>query len=160
MKLFIRHFKEGLPAVKRIFLFLLVALAGATSLADTAGAQGDISIQIDRHARLTPDGSVVFTVRVACGPLPGTEDFREGLAGASQEKTGAEAEGGLSPDIVCDGVERVYTAGVSRITDASFKRGPAVATAAVIACNTVADEQVCVQGSAQRRIIISGRVAD
>jgi hypothetical protein len=65
----------------------------------------------------------------------------------------------LSPDVSCDGVERVYTAGVSLITEQQFKRGPAIARATVIACNTVGDEQVCVQGSAVRRLIVSGRPA-
>ena len=126
-------------------------------LASTAKAQSEISIQIDRRAVPTSDGSITFRVRISCGPLPGTEDFREGLAGAGQRKTEAGAEGGLSPDVVCDGVERVYTAGISVITDAVFKRGPAVAFVAVIACNVVGDNQVCVEGSAQRRIIVSGR---
>jgi hypothetical protein len=125
--------------------------------AGSAEAQGSISIEVDKHARLTSDGSVTFAVRVACGPLPGTEDFREGLAGAGQAKTGAGAEGGLSPDVVCDGVERLYTAGVSVITDAVFKRGPATAFVGVIACNTVGDGQVCVQGSARTRIVVAGR---
>ena len=138
-------------------LVLVLFLAAAMGVAGSAEAQGDVSIQIDKHARLTSEGGVTFTATVACGPLPGTEDFREGLAGAGQEKTGAGAEGGLSPDVVCDGVERVYTAGISVITDAVFKRGPAVAFVSVIACNVVGDEQVCVQASAQRRIVISGR---
>ncbi len=126
------------------------------SLTGGAGAEDGISIEINKHARLTADGSVTYTVRVTCGPLPGTLDFTEGLAGAGQAKTGAGAEGGLSPDIVCDGVERVYTAGISVITDAVFTRGPATAFVGVIACSTVGDQQVCVQASAQRRIIISG----
>jgi hypothetical protein len=130
-------------------LVLLAAFAGA------ARAQGDVSIEIDKHAQLTGDGGVIFTVRVTCGPLPGSEDFREGFAGAAQAKTGAEGEGGLSPDIVCDGVEREYTAGLSSFTEAAFKRGPASANVAVIACNVVDDEQVCVNGSAHRRIVIS-----
>jgi hypothetical protein len=138
-----------------VFWLLLVAMASAAP----ARAQGDVSIRIEKHASLTPDGSIVFQVHVACGPLPGTEDFREGLAGAVQEKTGASAEGGLSPDVVCDGIERAYTAGVSLITDAEFKRGPARANATVIACNTVGDGQVCVDDSAARRVIVSGPVA-
>jgi hypothetical protein len=144
---------------KRTGLLLFVLLTGLAGVPGPAQAQGDVSIQIDKHAQLTSDGSVVFTVRVACGPLPGTEDFREGRAGAGQEKTGAAAEGGLSPDIVCDGVERVYTAGVSLITDAEFKRGPARAIASVHACNVVGDEQVCVDEAEAGRIIISGRQA-
>jgi hypothetical protein len=147
---------KGSALLGRVLL-VLVLLSGAMCLAATAKAQNEISIQIDRHAAPTSDGSITFTARIACGPLPGTEDFREGLAGAGQQRTGAEAEGGLSPDIACDGVERVYTAGISVITDAAFKRGPAVASVAVIACNVLGDQQVCVQASAQRRIIVSGR---
>lgn len=150
--------RKGWVLVGRVLILTLVLLAGAMSVAATAKSQSKISIEIDRHAVLTSDGSVTFTVRVACGPLPGSEDFREGLAGAVQRKTGAGAEGGLSPDIVCDGAERVYAAGISVITDTVFKRGPAVARVSVIACNVVGEEQVCVQASAQRRIIISGRV--
>jgi hypothetical protein len=141
----------------RIASLLVLVAVSAAGFAGTAQAQGDISIEIDKHARLTPDGGVIFTVTITCGPLPGTEDFREGLAGASQEKTGAEAEGGLSPDVVCDGVERVYTAGISTITDAVFRRGPADARVAVTACNVVGDDQVCVHASAVRRIVITGR---
>jgi hypothetical protein len=135
---------------------VLIVVAVATALPGTARAQGLVSIWIEKHARLTADGGVIFRVHVSCGPLPGTEDFREGFAGAGQPRIGAEGEGGLSPDIVCDGVERVYTAGLSTITDAVFVRGPASANAAVIACNTVGDQQVCVAASVQRRIIISG----
>ena len=145
-------------ATKRALFSFILLLAGAMSVPGTAQAQGDISIQIEKHARLTSDGGVIFTARIACGPLPGTEDFREGLAGAFQEKTGAAAEGGLSPDVVCDGVERVYTAGISPITEEIFARGPAGAGVSVIACNVVGDEQVCISASAERRIIISGRL--
>ena len=143
----------------RALLFVLVSFTAAMTVPSPAQAQGEVSIRIGKHARLTSDGSVVFTAWVACGPLPGTEDFREGHAGAGQAKTGAGAEGGLSPDIVCDGVERAYTAAPSLITEAEFARGPARGNAAVIACNTVGDDQVCVQASAQRRIIVSGRAA-
>ena len=145
-----------MPAKRALLLFVL--LVAAAALPGTARAQGEISISIsiEKHARLTADGGVIFRVHVTCGPLPGTEDFREGFAGAEQARTGAEAEGGLSPDVVCDGVERVHTAALSRITDAAFRRGPADASAAVIACNTVGDDQVCAQAGAQRRIIISG----
>lgn len=122
-------------------------------------AQDAITVSIERHARPTSDGGVVFEVRVACGPLPGSPDVRQGFAGAAQARTGAEAEGGLSPDVICDGVERVYIADLSPITEASFARGPADANASVIACNVVDEEQVCVQGSAQRRIIIAGRAS-
>ena len=142
---------------KRTVLFLLLAITGVLLFPGAAHAQ-EVSISIDRHARLTADGSIAFTVRVSC-ELPGTVDFREGLAGATQPKTGAAAEGGLSPDVVCDGVERIYTAGVSLITEHEFNRGPALARATVIACNIVGEEQVCAQASAERRVIVSGRAA-
>jgi hypothetical protein len=135
-------------------LFSLLVLLSVAALPGVAHAQNELSISIERHARLTDDGGIVFRVHVTCGPLPGSEDFREGLAGASQPWTGAEAEGGLSPDVICDGVERIYTAAFSSFTEAEFKRGPARASARVIACNTVGDDQVCVQGAAQRRVII------
>lgn len=134
-----------------------VAGSGVAIEAAPAAAADTVSISIEKHARLSSDGSPIFFVRVTCGPLPGSPDFREGFAGARQKKTGAEAEGGLSPDLVCDGVERVYTAGVSVITDERFRRGPARASASVIACNVVGDEQVCESDSAERRIIIRGR---
>jgi len=133
-------------------LFLVVGIPHAL-------AQDGISIRIEKHARLTAGGGIEFTVHVTCGPLPGTPDFREGHAGATQARTGAAAEGGLSPDVVCDGVERIYTAQVSPITEAVFKRGPAVARASVIACNTVGDKQVCIQATAERRVIIRGPLA-
>ena len=137
-------------------VFLVGVIAATMALPGMAGAHEQVSLRIEKHARLTADGGVIFRVRVSCGPLPGTEDFREGLAGAGQPRTGAGAEGGLSPDIVCDGVERVYTAALSTITDAVFRRGPADANATVIACNNIGDQQVCVTASTQRRIVISG----
>ena len=142
--------------VKRTFFVVLIASIGVTA---TSFAQAqEVSISIERRARPASDGSITFKVHVSC-ELPGNEDFREGLAGATQPKTGAAAEGGLSPDVVCDGVERVYTAGVSLISEEEFTRGPAIARATVIACNTVGDQQVCVQKSAERRVIVSGRTA-
>ena len=141
----------------RLVLLCLAGLIGVIAAPGAAQAQDEITIQIAKHARLTSDGSVTFTVKVTCGPLPGTEDFREGLAGAGQTKTGAGAEGGLSPNIVCDGVERVYTAGVSLITEAEFARGPARARVTVSVCNIVGEDQMCAHESAERRIIISSR---
>ena len=135
----------------------LMVLAAVIPFSGAARAQEDISIRIDKHAQLSSGGGIVFTVHVVCGPLPGVEDFREGFAGAVQQKTGAEAEGELSPSVLCDGVERVYTGAISPITDAVFVRGPAGATAAVIACNIVGDQQICIQSAAHRRVIISGR---
>ena len=145
--------------MKRPLVLLLISVTGAMTVPAAAQAQGEISIRIAKHAQLTSDGSVVFTVWIACGPLPGTEDFREAHAGAGQAKTRAGAEGGLSPSIICDGVERAYTAAPSLITENEFARGPARGNAAVFACNIVGDDQVCVEASAQRRIIVSGRVA-
>jgi hypothetical protein len=144
----------------RALLLVLVLLAGALGVSQTASAEGEISIEIDKHARLTPDGSVIFTVRVTCGPLAGSEDFREALVGAAQAKTGAGGEGGLSPGIVCDGVERAYTAGVAgHQPDAVFKRGPARAFVGVTACNIVGDDQVCAHALVRHQIVIAGRLA-
>jgi hypothetical protein len=145
--------------LRRMGTVALLMTTGALTISGAAVAQDDLSIWIEKHARLTANGSVVFVVHVECGPLPGTEDFREGLAFAIQPKTGAAAEGGLSPDIVCDGLDHVYVAGVSLDTDAQFTRGPAIAIATVFACNVVADQQVCVHASVESRIVISGRIA-
>jgi hypothetical protein len=142
--------------IRRAVVLLLVPLVLVVGVPGALGAQDAISIRIDKHARLTAGDGIAFQVHVRCGPLPGTEDFREGLAGASQARTGAEAEGGLSPEVVCDGVAQSYTAELSPITEAVFRPGPAVARASVIACNTVGDEQVCIQATAQRRVIIRG----
>jgi hypothetical protein len=150
--------REATMRARRITNVILIVVAGTVAMPGTAQAQDDVSIRIEKHARLTSDGGVRFRVHLSCGPLPGTEDFREGFAGAGQAKTEAEAEGALSPDIVCDGVERVYTAGLSPITESEFVRGPAGAGVSVIACNVVGDDQVCIAASTQRRIIISGRL--
>jgi hypothetical protein len=142
---------------KRLFQFLMLSVsAGAMLLPGTARAQGEISISIDKHARLTSNGGVVFTVHMTCGPLPGTPDFTEALTSAGQEKRGATAEGGLSPDIVCDGVGRVYTASLSPLTDDVFVRGPAGARVSVTACSLIGDEQFCLTTTAERRIIVAG----
>jgi hypothetical protein len=100
---------------------------------------------------------LVFQVHVVCGPLPGVPDFTEAFAGAVQARTGAGAEGGIDGTVVCDGVERVHSASLFfSITDNAFKRGPAVASAAVIACNVVGDDQVCIDGAAHERVVIAG----
>ena len=142
-------------SVNRTVVFVLLALTGVLLLPGTAQAP-EISISIERRAQLTSDGSITFKVHVSC-ELPGTPDVREGLAGAGQPRTGAAAEGGLSPTVICDGVERVYTAGISVITEELFRRGPAIAHTTVFACNTVGEEQICVQESARRRVIVSKR---
>ena len=144
----------------RTALVVLGIFAGAPPAAQAQPVAGEpaLTIRIEKHAQLSSDGSPTFRVHVTCGPLPGSYDFREGHAGAGQARTGASAEGGLSPDIECDGTHRSYTAGLSLITDDRFRPGPAVATAAVIACNVVGDDQVCIQGSARRTVIIQGPV--
>ena len=142
--------------IRRAFVLFLVPVVLVIALAGTVRAQDGISIRIDKHARLATGSAIAFRVHVTCGPLPGTEDFREGLASAGQARTGAEAEGGLSPDVTCDGVARIYTAELSPLTDAVFRPGPAAARASVIACNTVGDDQVCIQATEERRVIITG----
>jgi hypothetical protein len=135
----------------------LVARAGIMALPAIALAQDDdISISIAKHAQLTSDGAVIIRIHIACDPLPGTEDFQEALAGARQARTGAGAEGGIDGTVVCDGISHTYTARLSPFTDALFKRGPADANVSVLICNLVGDEQVCVDGATERRIIIRG----
>jgi hypothetical protein len=136
---------------------LLPMLVAVMLWPSTAQAQEEVSVSIAREARLGSDGAVIITVRITCGPLPGTEDFREAHAGAGQPKTGAAAEGGVDGTVVCDGTERVHTARMFPHTDEAFRRGPARATVTVFACNIVGDDQVCVEGSDQRRIVIRGR---
>ena len=123
-----------------------------------AQSSGGIALSIEKHARLTTGGAVVIAIQVACGPFPGFEEFQEAGAGAAQLRTGAEAEGGIDGTVVCDGVQRTHTARVSPFTDATFRHGPANATAQLFVCTIVADEQMCFGGSAGRRVVIRGRV--
>jgi hypothetical protein len=116
----------------------------------------DISISIAKHAQLTADGTIIIRIHIACDPLPGTEDFQEALASAGQARTDAEAEGRIDGTVVCDGISHTHTARLSPITDAVFKRGPAGASASLFICNLVGDEQVCIHGATERRIIIRG----
>jgi hypothetical protein len=118
----------------------------------------NIAISIEKHAQLTFDGAVIIMIQIACDPLPGTPDFQEALAGAEQTRTGAEAEGGIDGTVVCDSIPHTYTARLSPFTDAVFKRGPADASASLLICNVVGDEQVCVDGATERRIIIRGHL--
>jgi hypothetical protein len=134
----------------------LVALASIMVLPAIILAQDNISISIEKHAQLTSDGAVIIMIQIACDPLPGTPDFQEALAGAGQPRTGAEAEGGIDGTVVCDGISRTYTARLSPFTDAVFKRGPADASASLLICNVVGDEQVCADGATEGRIIIRG----
>lgn len=142
-------------ALKRLRAIALSSIVVFAALPAYAQTEPSLTLTIDRFATLTGDGSIEFTVRVTCS-LPGMEDVREGLAGATQPRTGAAAEGGLSPGISCDGETRTYTAGISLITESRFARGPAIARATVFACNVVDDQQVCVQESVQRRVIVRG----
>jgi hypothetical protein len=146
-----------LALLRRFRAAAFVALAGITALPAIVIAQGDnISISIEKHGQLTSDGAVIIMIQIACDPLPGTEDFQEALAGAGQPKTGAGAEGGIDGTVVCDGIPRTYTARLSPFTDVVFKRGPADASASLLICNLVGDEQVCADGATERRIIIRG----
>ena len=147
-----------LGLLRRFRAATLVALAGIMALPAIALAQDDVSISIEKHAQLTSDGAVIITIQIACDRLPGTPDFQEALAGAGQTRTGAEAEGGIDGTVVCDGIPHTYTARLSPFTDAVFKRGPADANVSVLICNLVGDEQVCVDGATERRIIIRGHL--
>jgi hypothetical protein len=138
----------------RTVLVVATALAATATLPSPAHAEPTVTMWIEKNAYQIPGGGVRFVVHVTCGPLPGSPDFREGFAGASQFKTKAEAEGGLSPDVTCDGGREVYTAALSAFTDEGFARGFGRANATVIACNSVGDQQVCVQGSSARQIYI------
>lgn len=135
----------------------IVALGTMVLATPTAHAQDSIDIRIDQHARLTADGGVVLSISIKCGPLPGVEEFQEGFAGASQARTGAEAEGGIDGTVVCDGVRRRHTARLSSFTDERFRRGPARANATLFVCQLVGDDQMCFSDSAQRRIVIARR---
>jgi hypothetical protein len=118
--------------------------------------EAGISLAIEKHARLTEQGAVVITVHIVCGPFAGVEDFQEALAGAGQEKAGAEAESGIDGTVVCDGTKRTHTAHLSSFTEVVFRRGPAGANVSLFVCTLVGDEQICFQGSTQRRVVISG----
>jgi hypothetical protein len=138
---------------------LALAALIALVLPGDAQAQGDVSISINKHARLASDGAIIIEAHIACDPLQGVEDFQEVLAGAAQQKTGAEAEGGVDGLVICDGVGRTHTARLSPFTDEAFRRGPANASVSLLVCNVLGDDQICLQGAAQRRIIIRGSVA-
>ena len=118
----------------------------------------DISVAIAKHADLTSGGAVVIRVHIACDPPPGTEEFQEAFAGAGQARNGVDGESGIDGMIVCDGFAHTHTAHISPITEAQFKRGPANASVSVFICNVVGDQQLCISGAAQRRIIVRGRL--
>ena len=133
-----------------------IAALFALALSSPTHAQAGISLAIEKHAALTEQRALVIRVHIACGPFDGTEEFQESVAGAFQETTGAEAEGGIDGMVVCDGVERTHTAHVSSFTDAVFRRGRAGAGVSLFVCMLVEDEQMCFRGSAQRRVVIRG----
>jgi len=139
--------------VRKFAAALGLVLVAVVFTPATAHAEGEITIRIAKHATLTPSGQLVFTAFVRCGPLPGVEDFIEGFAGAGQERTGAWSESGLDGTVVCDGVERAHTAHLVAF-EGSWKRGPAGASATVITCRLVGDDQVCFNASAARRVIV------
>ena len=148
-----------LPSSLGRFRGACVALSSLLVLPAVAFAQDDdISIAIAKHADLTADGAIIIRVHIACDPLPGMEEFQEAHAGAGQPRTGAGAEAGLDGTVVCDGIAHTHTAHLFPITEAVFERGPARATASLFICNLVEDEQLCVDGATQRRIIIRGPV--
>lgn len=142
---------QHLPRRFRALAFVVVALPVIA-----LGQDDDISVAISKHADLTSDGAVTIRVHIACDPPPGTEDFQEAFAGASQARTGAEGESGIDGMVVCDGLAHTHTARISPFTEAIFKRGPAGANVSVFICNLIGDEQLCISGTAQRRIIVRG----
>ena len=133
-----------------------LVLAAVLLVPPPAHAEDEITIRIDRLARLTPDGQLVFTAHVRCGPLPGVEDFTEAFTGAGQERTGAWSESGLDGAVVCDGVERTHTGSLFAI-EGAWKRGPAGVNVSVITCRLVGDDQACFNASAARGVIVRGR---
>lgn len=134
----------------------LLTLAAPMVVQAPASAADEITVSIAKHARLTPGGGVVIRVQVTCPQLPGSQDFQEAHAGASQDSTGAWSESGLDGTIVCDGLPHVHTAHFTSFAENPFKAGPASANASVIVCHTADEVQVCATGSSARRIVIRG----
>jgi hypothetical protein len=114
-----------------------------------------IVLAIEKHAVLTEQGVAIIRIHIACGPFEGVEEFQQGFAGGSQERTGASSETGIDGMVVCDGVERIHTARLTPF-DGVFTHGPANATASLNLCMLVGDEQTCFRGSTSRRVIIVG----
>lgn len=134
------------------FLTAPLLLTVATATAQVPG----VAVAIDRHAVLTKQGTLVFQVRIACGPVAGFEEFQEAIAGGGQARTGAEAEGGISGTVVCDGVERAHTAHLSPFTDEVFRHGPAGVGVSFFICMIEGDEQACYHGAASRAVVLRG----
>lgn len=142
--------------LQKFIVALGLLLAAVLLAAPPAHAADEITIRIDKHARLTPDGQLVFTAHIRCGPLPGVEDFTEGFTGAGQERTGAWSESGLDGTVICDGVERVH-GGHLFAFESEWKQGPARVSVTVITCRLVGDDQACFSASAARGVIVTGR---
>ena len=138
--------------------FVAIAALFVVALCPQVHAQdAGISLKIKKHAQLTEQRAMVIRIKIACGPFEGVEEFQQAFAGGGQEKTGAEAEGGIDGTVVCDGVRRTHTARLTSFSGTGFRRGPASADATLIVCTLVDDEQMCFSGSTQRRVIIQGR---
>ncbi|WP_154402683.1 hypothetical protein [Nocardioides speluncae] len=147
---------RGSRARRRAFgTAALLVLAAPAVVPPPASAADGITVSIAKHANLTPGGGVVISVQVTCPQLPGSLDFQEAHAGASQDRTGAWSESGLDGTVVCDGQPHVHTAHFTSFAD-PFKGGPASANASVIVCHIVGEEQVCATGSSASRIVIRG----
>jgi hypothetical protein len=130
----------------------------AIALSPLALAQDSgIAVRIAEFAHLTSSSGIVLRVRTTCGPFEGVEDFQEAFAGAAQNKSGAEAEGGIDGTVVCDGVKRTYKARLSSFNEFLFQRGAANASVGVMVCMLVEDEQMCFSGAASRRVIVRRR---
>lgn len=138
-------------------LFAVLAALLVVALGSSASAQSPgILVQIEKHAVLTRAGIVIIRIHITCGPFAGMQDFQDGHAGGGQEKTGASSETGIDGTVLCDGVERVHTAHLSPLDEATFKHGPAGASASLIVCMLVGEEQSCFSGSTARPVIIRG----
>jgi hypothetical protein len=130
-------------------------VAGALLVPPGAAAAPSARVKVRIHpvARVTADGGITFRAWVRCR-LPGEPDFRQSFAAASQRRGLAAGEGGLSPDVVCDGSWRVYSATVSSMTGTPFRRGLATASATVNACNVVAETQVCATDTRRQTVVV------
>jgi hypothetical protein len=145
--------EKGTTMLQRLVVALGLMLA-VVLVPPAAHAEDAITIRIDKHARLTSDGQLIFTAHVRCGPLPGTEEFTEAFTGAGQERTGAWSESGLGGTVICDGVERTHT-GALFAFESAWKRGPAGVSVTIITCRLVGEEQLCFNASAARGVIVS-----
>jgi hypothetical protein len=139
--------KQAFAAVAALFVFVISPEAQAQD----AG----VTLAIEKHAQLSQRGEMVIRIRITCGPFEGFEEFQQGFAGGSQEKSGAVSESGIDGMVVCDGVQRTHTARMAPF-DVPFQRGPARANAALMLCMLVGEEQTCFSGSTARGVIISG----